>query len=339
MTRTAAPIATLREPAGGAPGRARVRDDARAGDPTAFAEATIGGLLGLVALSPQAKRRLGLSGASRRADGWPAWYLWLAGCSGAYELALVPPDAASFDHAGADFTLRYYPHPDEDDFSAFADIERQARVSPLFDHTGTPAIKTLVDIDPSLFHIATLSLCGSRRDGGLDLTLVTQDVWLETTDEHDDGGTRRRVPGLALVAPLVDFLVCGRTYHGRHPPAAFVLARQPGLCWHVDASGGRPAVSADANLFMLRVDGLPSLGVPEALCIAGAATEPPPPEAIVRRHDGDEVPARAEPFATDEWWRAAKWKFYPVGAMCGCQAEEAVVVGHDDAEPNMRRSR
>jgi hypothetical protein len=308
-------------------------------DPLAFTEAAIGSLLGLVALSPQAKRRLGLSGASRRADGWPAWYLWLAGCSGAYELALVPPADVNIDpEAGADLTLRYFPHPDDDDFSTFADVERAARTSSLFDHTGTPAIEALTDIDPSLFHIATLSLAPSQLAGRIDLELQSQDVWLETTATDRDDVVRRRVPGLALAAPLVDFLVCGRTYHGRHPPASFVLTREPGFAWHVDASGARP-ITADAAQYTLRVEGLPGLSVPDMMCGRGSAIEPPPADIIVGRHAGDAVPARAEPFATDDWWRAARWTFYPVGAMCGCLAEEATVVGRDDVEAAARRRR
>jgi hypothetical protein len=318
------------------PGGARSLAPSQPHDPVAFAEAAIGGLLGLVTLSPHAKRRLGLSGASRRADGWPAWYLWLAGSNGAYELALLPTaDAVSDPGAGADFTLRYFPHPDEDDFSTFADVEREARTSSLFDHTGTPAIEALADIDPSLFHIATLSLVPGRDDGRIDLLLQTQDVWLETTEDAD---VRRRVPGLALAAPVVDFLVCGRTYHGRHPPASFVLAREPGTAWHIDAAGARPTV-ADTALYTLSVEGLPGLGLPDMLCVDGRSVEPPSAEAIVRRHDGDAVPERCKPFATDDWWRAARWAFYPVGAMCGCLAEEATVVGRDDVNVPARRLR
>ncbi len=65
--------------------RSRNADSGRL-HPTAFAEATVAGILSLVCVNPPARRRLGLTAASRRADGWPAWYLWLAGTSGAYEL-------------------------------------------------------------------------------------------------------------------------------------------------------------------------------------------------------------------------------------------------------------
>ena len=171
-------------------------------DPTAFAEAIVAGILSLVCVNPAARRRLGLTAANRRADGWPAWCLWLAGSSGAYELALVPPAIAFNSHptGAADFALRYFPHPDEEDYARFAAIEQQARCSPLFDHTGTPAIETMGELDPSLFHIAMLSLRPSLADGGLDLTLEAQDVWLETTDTESGRQTRRAVAGLALGA-------------------------------------------------------------------------------------------------------------------------------------------
>jgi hypothetical protein len=339
MNRADGPIHAYPEPAIRASGATQSLAPPPPNDPVAFAEAAIGGLLGLVALSPHAKRRLGLSGASRRADGWPAWYLWLAGTNGAYELALLPTaDTESDSGAGAEFTLRYFPHPDEDDFAAFADVEREARTSAQFDRTGTPAIESLADLDPSLFHIAALSLVPCREDGRIGLVLQTQDVWMETTEDGGEARVRRQVPGLALAAPLVDFLVCGRTYHGRHPPASFWLAREPGTAWHIDATGARP-IAADTALYTLCVDGLPGLSVPDMLCVGGHAIEPPPADAIVGRHDGDAMPDRCEPFATNDWWRAARWTFYPVGAMCGCLGDETAVVGRDDEEAVPRRRR
>ncbi len=118
------------------------------------------------------------------------------------------------------FAFRYFPHPDEDACADFAAIEQQARCSPLFDHTGTPAIETMGELDPSLFHIAMLSLRPSLADGGLDLTLEAQDAWPETIETENGPQTRRAVAGLALAAPIVDFLVCAHTYCGRHPPHA-----------------------------------------------------------------------------------------------------------------------
>lgn len=313
---------------------------ARAGDPLAFAEATVGGLLGLVSLSPPAKRRLGLRAASRRADGWPAWYLWLAGTDGAYELALLPPTDADAPAPGADFILRYFPHADEAVFADFAPVERHARDSDLFDRTGTPTIETMEALDPSLFHVALLSLRPSAVDGRIDLVLEAQDVWLETSETPSGIETRRAVPGLALAAPVVDFLVCARGYFGRHPPAAFTLARASGLAWHVDAHGdGEPAPTPRAELITLTVTGLPSLGIPDTLSARDdAEAAPDDRHAILCRHVGAATPARLTPFATDDWWKAATWRFYPVGAMCGCLNEDVAVIGpdDDDQEPTRR---
>ena len=305
---------------------------ARVGDPLAMAEATIGGLLGLVSLSPQAKRRLGLRAASRRADGWPAWYLWLAGSDGAYEIALIPPNDTDTPAAGADFVLRYFPHVDEGAFADFAPVERHARSSDLFDRTGTPTIETMDALDPSLFHVALLSLRPSALESRIDLVLEAQDIWLETSETPSGTTTRRAVPGLALAAPIVDFLVCARGYFGRHPPAAFTLARASGLAWHVDAHGdGAPAPTPHAELITLTVTGLPNLGIPDSLCAHDGVGEAPDDQrSILCRHVGAATPARLSPFATDDWWKAATWRFYPVGAMCGCQAEDTTVTGRDD---------
>ena len=132
-----------------------------AADPVDLAEALIAPVLGLVCSNADLRRRVGLKGASRRADGWPAWYFWFAGASGAHELVLVPP--VSHDDAGPslEFAIRYFPHPDESAFASFAPVEQAVRRSTLFDATGTPAVDGFEAIEPSLFHVAMLTVRSS----------------------------------------------------------------------------------------------------------------------------------------------------------------------------------
>jgi hypothetical protein len=58
---------------------------------------------------------------------------------------------------------------------------------------------------------------------------------------------------------------------------------------------------------------------------------------VVCHHEGTNAPPRIAPFATDEWWKAATWRFYPVGAMCGCQIDDATVIGREPDSVSQRR--
>ena len=192
-------------------------------------------LLSLVCANADVRRRLGLKGASRRADGWPAWYFWFAGVSGAHELAFVPPADGEDAPRPLEFAIRYFPHLDEDAFASFAPIEQATRRSSLFDGTGTPAVEAFDAIDPSLFHVATLAI--SPSSDLIDLEFTAQDCWLETEAAGERSRVRRAVRGFELGAPVLDLIVGAHAYHGRRPPRGVEVLCEPGLRWHVNGDG------------------------------------------------------------------------------------------------------
>jgi hypothetical protein len=308
-------------------------DERNPTDHVGFAEAAVAGLLTFVATSAQAKRRLGLKAASRRADGWPAWYLWLAGWAGAFELILVPPGLdGGTSGTGVDFALRYYPDPEEDAFAGFAAVEREARCSARFDHTGTPAVGMADLLDPSLFHTATLRLT-PRPGGWTDAVLTTQDCWREV-DLTDAGPVlRRSVRGAELAAPVLDLLVCAHTLVGRQPPAAVDIRVSPAVCWCVDRVGRAEAEPApDLAGLTVSVAGLPRFGVPRDQSVRAVPVERDAVASgeVLLRHDGPSRPPALAPFDLSAWWDAATWRLPPTGLMCGCHPSDAGVAGPDE---------
>ena len=249
------------------------------------------------------------SGASRRADGWPAWYLWLAGSNGAYELALLPPrtpirsrsPAPTSRCAISRIRTRTTSPPSPT-------VERAgAHVAPVRPHRHAGDR----DASPTSIRACSTSppcrCVPGRDDGRIDLLLA--DAGRLAGDDRDgrraDG--RRAVPGLALAAPLVDFLVCGRTYHGRHRPASFALAREPGTAWHVDATAGRTAPSPSIALYHpVASTDCPASAFPTCCALGGRRDRTAAP---ARRSSAATTatasPARCAPFATDDWWKAA----------------------------------
>lgn len=306
-----------------------------AADLVGQAEASVGPILNFVCSNADLRRRLGLKGASRRADGWPAWYFWFAGMPGAHELALIPP--ADLDDGElapqVAFAIRYFPHPEEEAFDGFASVERTVRLSNRFDATGTPAIELFDTIEPSLFHVATLKVSSVR--GGLDQELVAQDCWRET--ETGDAGTRirRTVRGFALGAPVLDLLVAAHVYYGRTPPDAVVVLCEPGICWYIDESGHATAeVAGDLSLLTVQVRGLARFGVEpsDALAVDDDIGRRSPAQRCIYSHRGRTAPPPFPGLDLAAWWRAATWRFVPSGLFCGCQAEDLSVAGRDEGD-------
>lgn len=305
-------------------------------DPAEFAESALASLLALACSTEDARRRLGLKGASRRADGWPAWCVWLAGVAGAYELALAPPAAADGggDTPVAIFALRYFPHPDEAAFEDFAPAERACRLSALFDRTGTPALDAWELIDPSLFHVATLFL--SPAPDGLDIALAAQERWLETETTAGAPHSRRSVRGFDLAAPLLDFLVCAHGCFGRRPPRAIEIVSEPGVCWLIDDGGAaRPQRSPGCPLFTVHALGLPRFGFadPAGETPAAPAVRLAAGQSRLLRDDGRAPPPTFGPLNLAAWREAAQWRLAPSGLFCGCHARDlSRIVGADESD-------
>lgn len=284
-----------------------------------LAHLVIEGLFALVFPDPHARLRLGLKGISRARHEEMAWYLWTTPRVGAFELALLPgrPETRS---DGALLALRYFPDPREAVFERFTPVEQRTRLSPLFDSSGTPAADTADQIDPSLFHIATLILA-PQGDNRIALQLATQDQWIEVVRTGDDWSTRRSAPGLRLALAVFDALACGLSYLGRRPPLRVRVWKRPGLVWRIEADG-QACSECDAGITAWEIE-LEGLLLP-----GGTGTEEQPSFGANANHPpffehASEVPPRHLPWPVNsQWWQAAGWQFDPVGEFCAQCAGE-----------------
>ena len=293
-----------------------------------LAHLVIEGLFSLVFPDPHARLLLGLKAISRARHETMAWYLWTTPCVGAFELALLPgrPEACS---DGALLALRYFPDPREAIFERFAPVEQRTRLSPLFDHSGTPATDTADQIDPSLFHIGTLVLA-PQGENLIGLQLSTQDQWTELVRAGDEWSPHRSAPGLRLALAVLDPLACGLSYLGRRPPQRVRVWKRPGLAWCIEASGQACSeYDADIAAWEIELQGLhlPGRSENEVSPPVMALTNNPP----FFEHAG-EVPPRHLPWPVNpQWWHAAGWQFDPVGEFCAQCAGEM----HAHAHPHI----
>jgi len=299
-----------------------------------LAHLVIEGLFSLVFPDPHARQRLGLKAISRGRLEAMVWSLWMNSRLGAFEIALLPGSPESHPD-GALFALRYFPDPREAVFARFAPVEQQARVSPLFDATGTPEGDSVAELDPSLFHVGTLAIVpqGANHIG---LFLSAQDLWSEHAHGAAGWQTRRDVPGLKLALAVLDPLVCGLSYLGRQPPTLVRAWRRPGLAWYIEADGdAQSRAGPDASAWEIELHGLLVPGR------AGATGDAPAPARALEQplfEYAAEIPPHYAPWpVSPQWWQAAGWQFDPVGEFCShCAGQEH---GHEEhSHPAFTRS-
>jgi hypothetical protein len=290
-------------------------------DPHDFVHGIVEGVFGLVFPDPQARLALRLKSISRAADGAMTWYLWTTVRSGAYALSYVA-DADDVPGGAARLALRYFPDPHEPLFSRFAAIEREARCSPCFDRTGTPAFASAAALDPDLFGIGTLVIA-PQGDQRFALRMHALERWIEEQSQEAGRAPLRDVPCTDLALPVVDALVGGAVYLARTPPASVRAWRHPGAILRRGPDGTATLVGDRAIVdWELEFSGLAVPGRTPGRVDAWAlpARDPAPWFG----HDGATAPVNAPWPVSALWWHAAHWQFEPVGMFCShCAAEDA----------------
>ncbi len=171
---------------------------------------------------PSIKDELGIGQMSQIWIDVPAWYFWLKDLPGAFMLeALEGRTLQPFndEESGAFSVLsavRYFPHPDEKNFDAFAPEERSMRTSALFDDTGTPRFAEIGKVRNSFFHIGNLE-CIFDRGNSWTAFLLDAPLLLNSAPGDKE---ERSVPAWEISAALFDTMIRMFTYHLRRPPLA-----------------------------------------------------------------------------------------------------------------------
>lgn len=282
-------------------------------DPRDFVHGVIEGAFALLFPDPELRHRLRLRAISRAADGSLAWYLWLDGRPGAYELALAAEEFGAADD-GVLLALRYFPHPDELVHRRFALAERRVRRSSVFDATGTPAFGRAADLQPHQFLIAAIAL----EPQGDDHLTVRAHVADRAIEERAVGNAWRRVrdvPAAELAQPVVDALIAGIVYLGRVAPAELRVWREQGTRRQVAVAGVAAAAPDPTHaVWEFEWRGLVRPGrVAGRVAVAVAPAAGAAPWFV---HAGVSPPT-APPWPVNSlWWDAATWRTEPVGAFC-----------------------
>jgi hypothetical protein len=202
-------------------------------------------------------QRIGFISISRSIGERLGWYLWTEDQKGAYLIELA--DVVYFDkemgtdypnhipEMKAEFVLRYYPSPEEPLFEDFAFTEREVRLGPYFDHTGTPLFEKQNDIHESLFAVGNLVLDFDKGLNFAILKISSQDRWIEivkegpiveadyrqTIDVVPEGTIARNVPGWELSWRFFDKLLLGFCYVHKTIPFGIGITEFPAPVYHI----------------------------------------------------------------------------------------------------------
>jgi hypothetical protein len=198
--------------------------------------------------APEVARRAGLAAASEVWGGaapreLPAWYLWLAGRRGAWQVELAEArlleDARS---AAGRFTVRHYPAPDDPRLASF-DPEERAAAAAWLDGTGTPRIDAGSAIGARLFAVGVLEWAVDLEGDTSVLVLTSQD----RLRSRRDGRRVRDVPGWALAREVFSTIAALHAQVERRVAVQLVVARQPGFELVEDGDAPGPHDTADVT--------------------------------------------------------------------------------------------
>jgi len=209
-------------------------------------------------LDEQACQRIGFTNISRRISELPGWYLWTRDDRGAYLLELTSLEISEpismtnqSPFLAADLVLRYYPTPEEPSFKEFAFLEQQVRLSPCFDHTGTPLFEKQDEIHESLFIVGHICVAFDRELSFAKMKVSSQDRWVEFCEDgvrvDTDSGPAtaplmeetkiRNVPGWKLSWGFFDKLLLSFCYVHKSQPFGLRLMKFPASIQFVSRTG------------------------------------------------------------------------------------------------------
>jgi hypothetical protein len=189
--------------------------------------------------APEIARRAGLAAASEVWGGveprdLPAWYLWLAGRRGAWQVELAEGRALDVARVVVGrFTIRHYPAATDPLLVAF-DPEERAAAAAWLDGTGTPRIDAAGAIPARLFAVGAVEWAMDLEDHASVLVLSSLDRLRSRRGER----LVRDVPGWALSRQLFSTLAALHAQVDRRAAVQLVVSRQPGF--ELDLGEGDP---------------------------------------------------------------------------------------------------
>ena len=217
------------------------------------------------------KHAIGLEAVSQVWGEKPAWYFWIKNAAGAYSLQLENASTEKTLNANWDngiFSIKHYPHPQEEVFKDFSFQEQRFVQSEYFDKTRTPRFEYKEKIPATLFNVATMEYLAGPDNGPALFSLTSLDTMRisynqETVEKYSmlgknkmfkPGETDRNVPGWELGLGLFDRLLSLYSFYSKEKPLRVVMTRSSGFEYVFDTKHTWQCEdSSDLNMYSLNV--------------------------------------------------------------------------------------
>jgi len=192
------------------------------------------------------RETLGIEAVSQVWGEKPAWYFWISGAPGVYQLEVAETASQKKDRYvlhRAIFALKCYPFPESPLFHTFSFEERSCIRSPLFDGSNTPYFEHRQKIPWNLFNVATVEYAFDQEESFAFFAFESLDTLrvsfgLETVRSYGllgqnkrfaKGDIDRKIPGTTIGFSLFDRLLCLFSYYAKKQPFRVIVSRAPGF--------------------------------------------------------------------------------------------------------------
>jgi len=332
------------------------------------------GIFRMVFPNHSARRYFGLKAISWKLTGAPGWFLWFVEKAGAYLVEVVdgivdlaagcsepdrrpsgdtfevspratgqnsPLSGDQFPTSRAGLRIRYFPDPADpnDCFEDFSVHEQIARLSGIFDDSGTPSFEGLERLHDGSFVVGGIACVLAAGGNYLEAAVSAPERWITSHSEglfiteidgqaHEvvpPGQPDRDVPAWHLSWFLFEKLISCVCFVRATYPASVRLYRTTGSFMEGEGSGNameQSSLSPGGYRLDLsfRIEG-PGR---EDTAVGAPYLERPLPETVEVGHDAvliyasEEEPRKDNPWVNRQWWHASDHGLLNHGVECCC---------------------
>lgn len=208
------------------------------------------------------RKAIGIEGAHQVWGDKPAWYLWISGAPGVYDIELVETDTSKQEGIellqGA-FSLRCYPFTHSPTFKTLSFEEQCLLESKFFDQTNTPVFEYREEIPQNLFTVGIIE-CGFDSDEGIayftfesldnsrisfQKEMILNYPLINKSKRFRKGEADRQVRGTEVGYVFFDKLLCIFSFSRKKMPKRVLNLRSSGFEYVYDQSNALACVDSE----------------------------------------------------------------------------------------------
>ena len=268
-------------------------------------------------LDDKIREHIGLKGVSQFFHSGEGWYFWLLQRKGVYEIEFLGREEKN-SRVSIEFSLKYYPHPDEAVFADYSIFEQLMRLQYPFEQ-NCPTPQCRENLSPHFFYIGKINLLW--YDEAVLLSVCSQNRWIEYLKQglkikNNEGVLQevlgagekdRNIPGWDLSFDFYNCLMKAFCFAYRSAPQLISLKHSPGKVDYIDETK-KVSKEAGGDIYKIRLIAvIPfSQGLSAPGKISEAAKVLPEKGEIIYQEGKKDFLHLYPNFFDKDWWRMAE---------------------------------